>query len=277
MPQSQTKQQRETEAPNVGDPSAVTLHRVTGSDLASRADEIVAVCQSAFPRWPQFEVAHGPRSFLEWLLSPPAPLASEVDIAVLDGRVVGARSKIERPTMISGRLRSAEAGTWGGIVPEARRKGVWTALAEFGSTGRDFGWAFSDEAVARCVAGRIVDVVRPANRPVRLVRMMTDARKAWPLLVGLKRAVLARDVRYVVARVAQGAQRLRGWLQRRPVPRRPGWAIERVEAFDARVDALWEDAAQNFDFIPFRNADFLPRRRRVACSATWSSPSRRRG
>jgi len=207
---------------------------------------VIDVMTASFGGWPQFPIPGDSWDYLSWFLEPHESVQGQCVVGVLDGRVVGANTGIARPVWMQGRMHPATLGTYDAVHPDARGKGVYSAMIRR-PRDIDLTWWFSEvEAVLRAYAnvedeipiGNQLEVVVRIHRPWVAARSRRGGRR------------LANAAGYAALAVRSSLARRRGAAASAPsaVP---------VRAFDERVDRLWEEASPAFDFIPLRNAEFL--------------------
>ncbi len=205
---------------------------------------LIEVMRASFGGWPQFPIPGTSRDYLEWYLEPHESVQGRVVVGVLDGRVVGANTSIARPVWMQGGLHPASLGTYDAVHPDARGKGVYSAMIRR-PRDIDLTWWFSEvEAVYKAYA-HLEDFI-PIGNPLHVV-----VRIHRPLVAASSR----RAGKRLVNAAGYAALGLRGSIARRPS--RAQVSVVSVTRFDERVDRLWEEAAPAFDFIPLRNAEFL--------------------
>jgi hypothetical protein len=201
------------------------------------APALLDLLQAAFRRWPSVEITCAPIEHLRWKIR--ADVYKNHVVAELDGRIVGMGLVANRPARVRGRVFMHRSSVDLAVHPDFQRLGVLTSMRDvrdraFGADDFRIGGFSRHAAIARYREGR-TDRHPIGNRVQVLERPLT------------MRAGLSR----LGWRGALGA--LRGTRMRRAT----SWSVREIEAFDERIDRLWEEAAPSFELILQRDADFL--------------------
>jgi hypothetical protein len=202
----------------------VVVRQFEEKDTAAAAALLVA----AFGRWPNLPVAVSAEEHLRWKIfgSPGAPFPSVV--AVEGERVVGTGFRHYDAARVAGEAMECMAGNDSAMHPDYQGQGVYSRLRKLrdevnqGRARFQIGHSGSSVIATRMDDWNWI----PLGHPVALLR--------WPGRPGL---------------AGRPGERLRR------TPRLPaGLTLATATAFDARVDALYERAAPQFELIIDRTA-----------------------
>ncbi len=214
---------------------------------------ILGVLQSAFGRWPHAEIAVEPIDHLRWKLRSNETALEHHVIGEVDGRIAGAQLSLIQRVKVSDRVLLSRQGIDAAVAADEQNKRIYSRMRESRREMRPavemtFGTRSPHPAMARIwnrrrdplQASVLVRPLRPhAGRPAGLAQTLSPG---WALL---------RTAGTTAVWVLNALRDLRP--DRSPFP----WSITSAMSFDDRVDALWAEASQGFEFIVARTRQYL--------------------
>jgi GNAT superfamily N-acetyltransferase/predicted nucleic acid-binding protein len=223
---------------------------------ANDATVILSVIESAFERWPLFEIDVPAIDHLRWKMTPSDGLRPDMHAVIeLDGDVAAVQLRWQSFVHVGDRQYLADFGADLSVHPSAQGRGLGRILR-----------AREDE---RLFGQPVVGVdTSPTNE--RVAHMQSDGGAiqrpllVWARALGLRSFVgvhLANGNRQLTtATIRATAQLVRSRLRslgRRRHHTHPKRRIESVTAFDDRVTALWETVRHEYQFARVRDAAWL--------------------
>ena len=215
---------------------------------AAREDDVPAIAElfaAAFPRWPRFDIRVPAEDHLRWkLASHNTAMRYQVIVEAAGGRVVGTNLGVVHPIAISGDQGLILHGTDIAVAEDHRGGGLLSAMRDLrqGLLGEvTFGMGYTAHAAVSRVVER-EGWLRLANEMAPLTRVLRPAQ-------AVRGAGLRRAARGAIPFAAAS-------LPRRAV-RAAGLAIQEVQAFDPRFDALYAAVLERFALIGDRSAERL--------------------
>lgn len=207
------------------------------------APGMARVLESAFGRWPPFEVDVAAVDHLRWKMASPGPAAHTVVEA--DGEIVGVSLRWVSQIQVGGEVFEQDSAIDQAILPAMQGRGLGGKLVSF-THARAIEYsdmAFGSGSNNPSMAG-LFDRVDPTlvEYPVTV----------WTRPFGLRSFV----GRHRVGGIAHLLRSLASRLRRRggssaPLP---GVEIEPLERFDERVDGLWAAVSPSFQVSLVRDA-----------------------
>jgi len=231
-----------------------TVRVVRGPSVSERTlERMLALLRASFGAWPAFALPVTPEDHLRWKLDGPPGSEVLVSLVEVEDRLASLAIELGMRTRIGGRDGAIGQGSDTATHPDFEGRGLYRERVDFKQQhidGRFDGYA-SLSLNPRVLRRRDHDA-RPelANAPRVLARVYDAAR-------------VARDQRSAAARVpppllTAGLVPLA--LGPRLVPprrRSSALRVTRVERFDERFDALFEECAPAFDLVRERSCDYL--------------------
>jgi len=211
--------------------------------LPGEEETVLAIFDSAFDRWPPWDVPVPRIDFLRWATEDHGDFAGWADLSFVNDRPASAALRLMRPAHVRGRQLRARLGLYHAVHPDFRGLGIYTRMREEYRERADIGWGFSLVPQVRRLRLRNGEV--PVGNPLAVFVSVGD-----PLEAARHRAS-GRRLSNLAAYSWLAAQ---GFARRRPAPR---WRVRSVASFDARVDDLFSAAVTEFDFIPDRTSAYL--------------------
>jgi len=214
-------------------------------------DEVVAMLQAAFPRWPGIDVPVDTAAHLRWKISC-HPLSAETStVMVKDAAVVAGVVHFVRAVHLDDELWTAATGSDTAVHPRVQGTGLLrfnrAYMKQHFEPLYDFGFnTGSNHPRMQRRAARLGEQISIANGLSTLVRAF-DARSF--VGVHLKRGGLRH---FAGSALAAARGRPSGGS-----PSAPAVDIDSIDHFDGRFDRLWETARGAFRFVPDRRADYL--------------------
>lgn len=214
-------------------------------------DEVVAMLQAAFPRWPGIDVPVDPAAHLRWKVSS-HPLSSETSTVMLkDGAIVAGVIQFARDVQIDDELWNAHTGSDTAVHPRVQATGLLR---------------FTRPYADRHIQPRYDFGFNTGSNHPRLQRRAARLKLQTPIANGLSTLVRTFDTRSFI-----GVHLKRGGLRHfagSALAAARGRAssesalpaaveIDTVERFDDRFDRLWELARGPYRFVADRRADCL--------------------
>ncbi len=183
-------------------------------------EALLRLLLAAFGTWPKAEINVEPIEHLRWKLEA-APEPQRAVVVEQDGVFIAGVLLSARPLLLRGRSLVGNMGGDLAVLPAFQNKGVFTAMQPFlhdvHAQIGDFSYGYRSEH------GAVLRATR-----------------------AMKRGVFGNRLSVLVAT-----------SQRAASPDDVPWTLRTVDRFDDRVDALWEQAAPQFDFICARTSAFL--------------------
>lgn len=206
-------------------------------------EAVLAIFDSAFDRWPPWDVPVPRIDFLRWATEEHGEFAGWADLSFIGERPASAALRLIRPAHVRGRQLTARLGLYHAVHPDFRGLGIYTRMREENREPADIGWGFSLVPQVRRLRLRNGEV--PVGNELAVFVSVRQ-----PLKAARHRATGKRLLN-IAAYSWLGAQ---GMASRRPAS---GWRIRPVTSFDDRVDELFGSALEAFDFIPDRTSAYL--------------------
>ena len=216
-----------------------TAHRMRPGE----EDAVLTVFDSAFDRWPPWDVPVPRIDFLRWATEEHGDFAGWADLSFIGDRPASAALRLMRPAYVRGRRLRARLGLYHAVHPDFRGLGIYTRMREQNREPADLGWGFSLVPQVRRLRQRNGEV--PVGNPIAVFITVSDPLEA------ARHRVSGRRVSNLAAY---------SWLAARGVANRRSAAKQKVRsvaAFDERVDGLFAAAVSEFDFIPERSSAYL--------------------
>ena len=215
----------------------------------------VELLQAAFDGWPGQPIDVTPADHLRWKLEAPGPFPARAHLLEVDGRLVALGIYLARTYRLLGTPhRVLETGD-AAVHPDRQGQGLYKHRRELKEqlVDRDYEFTINFSTNERVTSYRRHRGREAASgRPRILVRV----NNVWRIPA---HAVPPGSRRWLLPFVPAAFLTLRTWWRRRP--RRsattPRWRITTTDQFDDRVDALFEAAAADFDFVQERAHLFL--------------------
>lgn len=212
--------------------------------------------QVAYDGWPKVEPGVTPQEHLRWKMGDGWPGGNYHFVAELDGQIVAGQLQQTWPAKIRDRELLASCGWDGFVHPDYQGRGIMTemraAIRQEMTTVSQFYFGGSNHPA-------MVKLLERENRSgfahpwMMLVRPFgfAAAVRAFKLRPGRSPRKLARSLasfaRWAAVNVRERVIR----------QRQQSWELRTVERFDGRIDTLWQEASEPFDFILVRTKDIL--------------------
>jgi len=221
--------------------------------LPEDEDGVLETLEVSFPRWPQWDIAGTPRDFLRWWAegyrNPEGEPQGMAYVARDGERVAGVSLGVLREVKVRDRIRRGRHAAYSAVHPDYRGLGLSRdfVLWRDATLAYELTWDFTQ--VAQLQHNRTRRQTRQSGNPFSVfVRVLSPlgasrerGRQRWKALAGYAALAFRSRLR---------RSGLRG-------PSRPTIRVRSIDAFDSRVDRLFEVAAAPFEFIPVRTAAFL--------------------
>ena len=222
------------------------------------AEQVLGVLRDAYGVWPRFDIGVDPVDHVRWQLGSPAAPGPPVNwVAVAGDRLCSIHIGYGRSGVLKGREVAMWFGADSATAADFQGHGLYTRLRERWLEDARGGYdLFATSPVNPIVIRRLDREERSSNlgNPMRLRVKVLDAKQ----LAGASHTSRGvRDLR-VFRLLAFQCLRLFGSAKQRLMRGRYG-AIEthRIDRFDERIDALWSDVRNGFDFALERRSEFL--------------------
>lgn len=221
--------------------------------LPEDEDGALETLSVSFDRWPQWDIAGAPRDFLRWWAEgyPDADGQPQgmAYVAREGDRVAGISLGVLREVKVHDRIRQGRHAAYSAVHPDFRGRGLSRdfVLWRDATLPYELTWDFTQ--VAQLQRNRTRRQTRQSGNPLSVfVRVLSPrgaarerSRERWRSFPGYSVLALRSRLRRL---------RLRG-------PSRATFRVRSTDAFDTRIDRLFEVAAAPFDFIPVRTAAYL--------------------
>ena len=205
---------------------------------------MLRVLESAFPRWPAFDIDVPAIEHLRRKMSPPSELALRHPLVLMDDEIVAMKLRWLGRGVINGRGYTSDTGVDFAVSRVAQGQGVGSALRDYES-GYPSAGVFGMQTRSRSEAARQVmraDV--KVGRPLNI----------WLHTVGPREFLLA----YRRGGIAQAFRAGAAALRHRKLKQPPfHGAIVHLERFDERTDALWARVRGEYDIAGERSGELM--------------------
>lgn len=205
---------------------------------------MLEVLNAAYGHWPSIDLAVPPIEHLRWKMSPGDGLQPKHIVILIDDRVVVTRLRWQNHVQIGDRNYVNETGADLAVHPDFQGRGLARLMVD----------TWTPEFLADPKPTLAMKSGAPEVQSMDYSDTITRPVTTWHRPFGL-RSYLAVHRRSGVRSVAAAIPAWR-WSRRRLRPDH-GQRVESLEAFDDRIDVLWESARTSFDVIPFRTAAYL--------------------
>lgn len=234
--------------------SELTVRNPDESDEA----QILELLSRAFRRWPQFELPVSTLEHLRWKMRGETVAARHHWVGEIDGRIVVMRLRIIRRFRVRGRDRVARDSVDAAVDPDYQERGLYSAMV--GQSNQcpqycevDFGLSYStnprlQRREARKKDKSLANPIEVMEKPYRARAIVRRRRERYGGRLPTPLAMLRIGLETAL-------HRIRHRPYRRPL--RPGWRINTVPRFDARIDAFFDEAARPFDFLVVRSSNYM--------------------
>ena len=212
----------------------------------------------AFDRWPAREVEVSPLEHLRWRMRSD-PLAPRHQwVAEIDGKITAMAGNIFRRLRVRGRDYLAREGVDSAADPLYQVTGLYAAMVDRvrespHRSDTDLGFSFMTNPVLlkrRRHRGRkpLANPIQVLEKPYRPRAVVARRRKRYGGRLPAPLAALRIGLRSALHRLSHVPYREHA---------RCDWSITTLERFDDRIEELFEEAAQPFDFLVIRSRDYL--------------------
>ncbi|MCI0849378.1 MAG: GNAT family N-acetyltransferase [Chloroflexi bacterium] len=191
---------------------------------------VLRLLPEAFDSWPEVTATVPAAEHFRWKMASPAHGSRQSLVAEIDGRVVGFQAYWLQQVRIGGRLLLAKQSMDFCVHPDFQRMGIRTRMKRMAE-----------------------------HNPRRNFQVLFGLTSGHPAMRKLER----NAVRANLPGPTQLANSIEALVRHGPASRRPledgdgAWTLRRVPAFDRRIDAFWEQAAQPFVAIVERRREYL--------------------
>jgi hypothetical protein len=179
---------------------------------------MVRVLQAVFQPWPKSEISVAAVDHLRWKMASHPIAMNHHIVAEHKGDIIGVRLMFVQPFVLHGKTLLGRQGVDIAMLPAYRGQGVYTRINRMGS-----------EAELPVFDLHLANTGRPSL-------LQLDYEKG--------NRPIANELRRLVCEAA-------------PLDATPSSAIVDMGPFGAEVDALWREAASQFEFIGLRTASYL--------------------
>jgi hypothetical protein len=220
------------------------------------AEQTLAIMTQAYGRWPNFDVPVEPLEHLRWQTESPDAGATANYVALVGSEIASIHLGYARRVWLKGETRLLWFGCDSATGPAFQGQGLFGRL-------RAYRVAESSQSFDMMATNPVnATVAYEFTRDPRAVRLGNEVRSYQRVLDGGRLAAISggsglRGQR-VFRRVAYSSMywlgAVRSLLTRLPAA---GWDIYRIDRFDERIDAFWEEARRAFDFVMERRREFL--------------------
>lgn len=227
-------------------PANTLFRRIDASD----AEAALSVIESAFARWPPFEVDASPLDHLRWKMTPPPPADPDQHAMIeLDGVPVATQLRWMGVVDVRGERLPFDFGIDVAVTPAARGLGLASQLRDQETERRRSQPSVGFDTVSN--SARVKDMYRSRgliHRPLDVWRNAPDLRT----FVGVHRGA---GIRHLLQATFEAATHTRRTRTRGDLPAR--WRIDQITAFDEQATDLWESIRSAFQLARRRDADWL--------------------
>lgn len=207
------------------------------------APAMLRVLESAFPRWPAFDIDVPKIEHLRWKMEA-AGFAARHPLVLIDDEIVALKLRWLGRGRVYGREYVTDTGVDFAVDRSAQGRGIGSALRDH-EAGYTSAGAFGMQTRSRSEAAR--EVMRADEKVGRPLNV-------WLHTVGPREFMLAYRRGGLTHAFRAGLAALRHRKLQQPAF--PG-TIVGLERFDQRTDALWERVRDEYDVAGERTAEFL--------------------
>jgi len=224
------------------------LREAQDGDLAA----MLSVLQSAFPKWPPFEVDAGADAHLRWKMAPPEGVPATTIVGCLDEQVVTVATRWAAHARLGGKPCVVNSSADLAIPPEYQGRGFGRLVAnysdELSASQSELGISTRSKnaKVPKMFGADNRDAPHFVRQPLRVwVRTGDASAFAATHLRGGGLSHLGRTAGRALAQL------------RRTADASTIIEVGEIERFDERIEALWNVVAPDFDYAIERRASYL--------------------